>query len=563
MQREAQRNLGVATPTPVAVDREDTRKASGLSLKKSSGALKALFKSKGKEKDSTPPPMPTFSRAASETVTGMKSSAQASGSASPSQASTASEFGERRSLQTDRAVSQPTGRASFAAERALYPSHPKAKEMAGRRSEDWARSARNASPIPQRDPSPSPISRPQPGTNAVSTPMNVPSTGQAVDVPKQPLLGEALPTSSLPYLSAMAGVSRSLEESPVISQSGRMQSSKYPSAEASPKPSGEAPQTPSPLFKPSKSLHLLALPDLDLDFDLSFDKVGNSSPGTPRKLSPRRTPRPGMSGFASPTRSLSTSSKATARPSPIKRTASSNERRRSQSFDGSASGPDIWADGSGFGLPTRLFGSSTSSSAPLLSMSLEPTTTDGTQTHPEQAPHQAVGAYEPATTSSHLYSQSFSSQPSAPSSSDHAHARTPSNASSTNETSTPSPPRTPVEEKSLSGLGLGDFDQQPEPANSFDKKVMPTVAPASTVLAPPIELSFPPSIPLPALPAIAPVEREEKIVVEPIKSDKDLPELTKPRTKVWSLHSRGKMVTPELSLGNRALSREIDRLLLG
>jgi hypothetical protein len=133
------------------------------------------------------------------------------------------------------------------------------------------------------------------------------------------------------------------------------------------------------------------------------------------------------------------------------------------------------------------------------------------------------------------------------------HARTPSNA-----TSSPSPPRTPVDEKNAYPLlGLGELDTTPV-ANMNKAKTLGEA----------ITLSRPPSIPLPAVPmpslTIAAVPAEPTVVaVEPVKTEKDKPELKKPRECVKSLYSLGKVITPELPGSNKALARDIDRLLLG
>jgi hypothetical protein len=529
MQKEAQRNLGVATPPPAMVEKEETRKTSGLSLKKSSGALKALFKTgKGKEKESTPspPPMPEGFRVRSRTTTTPMSTATevkkeearpslderarpSLRSRGPTPSPVPSTVTERERIPSDGSLkgkgretvpfptstlstaSTTTGRGSFSAERTMYPTKPRAGTPLEEESTERPRKpSRALPPLPMPSPSPSPH-------EAKSFESQMSKDGDKKHSP----LGEALPVSSLPYLN-VAG-------SPVIPDT----SPKVTGPTTPPKAPRE-PKTPSPLFKPSRSLHLLSLPDLDLDFDLSFDKL-NGSPSTPRKTSPQKQKQ--QRGIASPTRSISISSPSRARPEMTQRTTS--ERRRSQSVDGA---PD-WFDFS------NKVVASTSSSAPVLSKPLEPASQEIKTT--ATAP---IGSVE---MQAHNSSLSYSSQPSAPSSLDHA--RTPSSSASS-----PSPPRTPVDEKSTFDF---DLDTTPVPVSSKTK---------AAVLGEAITLSRPPSIPLPAVPVLT-------VVVEPIKTEKDKPELKKPRECIRKLYSTGRVIHPELPGSNKSLARDTDRLLLG
>jgi hypothetical protein len=552
MQKEAQRNLGVATPPPQSMEKEkdEVRKSSGLSLKKSSGALKALFKSgKGKDKDKestpSPPPLPEGFRVRSRT-TATEGARQVSEPLSSNSRPSMDDrprpsFGrsrtpnapspippvsdQRERVPSDGSINKrtketvpfptTTGRGSFSAERTLYPSNPRAATPTPARlvEEDSTRPRK-----PSRDLPPLPMPMPTPSPSPHETKSFEAQMKEKDGEKKHSPLGEALPVSSLPYLSIMAGGS---VKSPVIPDNTKAGPS------TPPKPTRAAPKTPSPLFKPSRSLHLLSLPDLDLDFDLSFDKV-NGSPSTPRRISPQKK-RSGP-GPISPNRSVSISSPSrTRRPEMVHRTTS--ERRRSQSVDAPAP-QDSWFD---LTTANKLLAATTSSSAPVLSKPLEPSSSDEGRQVTVLAPPPDVPVAQ------HNHSLSYSSQPSAPSSLDHT--TTPSDAASS-----PSPPRTPVDEKSSHfDYGLSDPDTTPVPTSSKAK-----------ALGEAITLSRPPSIPLPAVPAPAPVA-----VVEPIKTEKDKPELKKPRECIRKLYSTGRVISPELPGSNKALARDIDRLLLG
>ena len=560
MQKEAQRNLGVATPPPQLMDKEkdESRKSSGLSLKKSSGALKALFKSgKGKEKESTPspPPLPEGFRVRSRTTTteGARQVSDQSRSRPSMDDRARPSFGrsrtpnapspippfdnERERVPSDGSIKASTakekvpfptttGRGSFSAERTLYPSNPRAATPTPARSEedDSARTRK-----PSRDLPPLPMPTPSPSPSPHETKSFEAQMKEKDGEKKHSPLGEALPVSSLPYLSIMAGNSMT---SPVIPDTSRAGPS------TPPKPTRAAPKTPSPLFKPSRSLHLLSLPDLDLDFDLSFDKV-NGSPSTPRRISPQKK-RTGT-GPASPSRSASISSPSRIRrPEMVHRTTS--ERRRSQSVDSPGPAPAPVTQDSWFDLSSanKLLAATTSSSAPVLSKPLEPSSDEG-----RQSAALAPAPLEDVSVTQHNHTLSYSSQPSAPSSLDHT--TTPSDAASS-----PSPPRTPVDERSsYPDFTMRDPDTTPVPLSSKSK-----------ALGEAITLSRPPSIPLPAVPASAPAPAAVT-VVEPIKSEKDKPELKRPRDCIRRLYSTGRVISPELPGSNRALARDIDRLLLG
>jgi hypothetical protein len=53
------------------------------------------------------------------------------------------------------------------------------------------------------------------------------------------------------------------------------------------------------------------------------------------------------------------------------------------------------------------------------------------------------------------------------------------------------------------------------------------------------------------------------VVVEPIKTEKDKPELKKPRECIRKLNSTGRIIKSELPGSNKSLARDTDRLLLG
>ena len=559
MQKEAQRNLGVATPpmTSRESEKDESRKASGLSLKKSSGALKALFKTgKGKDKEPTPspPPLPdqvVKSRSRPSTSEGQRAAAAAFGESSRPRPSLSDERMLQPSSSRSRTpgVSTPDsrsvsdtqatrhgssngdervqfpGRSSFSTDRAMYPSHPRSHNprVPSDDSERTRKPSRELPPLPMPSPH-------DPKSFAAH---------QKEGEKKHSPLGEALPVSSLPYLSMMAGGSTTSPNPANPDQSPLPHTVDF--TKTPPRSThGRDARTPSPLFKSSRSLHLLSLPELDLGFDLSFDKV-NGSPSTPRKTSPSKH-RPGPD---SPSRSVSISSPSR-RASPIKRPTS--ERRRSQSFDGP--GQDSWFNNV-FDISSK-FATSTSSSAPLLSKPLEPSTSDDSRQYPAAAP--LPPAPVSRQTLEYTHSQSCSSQASAPSSLDHA--RTPSNASSTNDTSSPSPPRTPEDGKSaFPAFGL-----------AIETTPTPSAGKAKT-LGEPITLSQPPSIPLPAIPTPTPTPaiplQTVSVVVEPIKTEKDKPELKKPRQCVRRLHTKGKVIRPEMAGTNRSLARDVERRLLG
>ncbi|OCF33327.1 hypothetical protein I316_05068 [Kwoniella heveanensis BCC8398] len=530
LRAQQHRTLGVASTVTTGADVE--RKPTVISLKKSSGALKALFKSgKGKEKErerersETPPPMPMPRR---------KSGDELRRPSRPPVALSSSPSSSQESPEEH-------GRASFTTERQRYPTAPpmtRAASASAATSLDVPTSSGSRARLPSRDLPPPPRE-----ASPVSAPPEQPSSTPSV----QPLP----PSSSLPYLSTQANRVSLAPPADITTPS----SEEMRGEEMHSRPS---PVDFSPI-KPSKSLHLLQLPELDLDFDFAlFDKFGSGSPATPRR-SPRKSPRSPnsyrKSPNGSPARSFSTRSPRnlpTVQPQ-LKRTAS--ERRRSQSFDGPAGSvpmlDDLWKTASdigsdpgssGFVSPSmaKFFASASASSAPVLS---QPMISPEKEAQPLPL--------DPALDSSDEQSRSESSHQSSD------HIRTPSNASSTDETPSPSPPRTPpAPERSLAGLGFGDLSpsstvttstptpaKQPEPPMGAKKPTTFTEAPTIPLPAPPAPSLAPPAI------------------IEASKADERTKELQKPRERVMSLMSHSKVVVPDQGVNIRSLAREVERLL--
>ncbi|WWD18062.1 hypothetical protein CI109_102509 [Kwoniella shandongensis] len=536
-----QRALGVAsTSTPPPMETE--RKSSGLSLKKSSGALKALFSrgasGKGKDKAETPavPRRPSGDELRRPSGDALRR---------PSRDLLRRPSGDelRRPSMESRASPSPMpnrdspsnqSRSSYSADRAMYPAPPLLRAASAGAAPMFNRSSEPRQP-PLEDlpalPSSSPVSADTPTGGSVGTP-----------------LAEALSASSLPYLSAAANrvsMAPPAETQPISSENLASDSLSTSSSSSTTR----APQSPSDFspIKPSKSLHLLQLPELDLDFDVAFDNFGSTTPATPRRNSPRKSPKyvpKSPSKNNSPMRSNTTRSpKKAPPPAALQRTAS--EQRRSQSFDGPAGSvpmlDDFWKsasdNGSAFISPSvaKFFAStSSSSSVPMLSQ-------------PIMSPEEPSSLLPSAP--QHDYSPSLSSQPS---SSDHA--RTPSNASSTNETSSPSPPRTP-EQRGLAGLGFGDLS--PSTTTSSTTPTPQPVAEQPTIAKKPFAFNEPPSIPLPPVPktALAP-----PAVIEQSKEE-EKNKSSKPRERVMTLLSKSQVINPDINTSTRVLARDVERLL--
>ncbi|ORX34220.1 hypothetical protein BD324DRAFT_653488 [Kockovaella imperatae] len=581
LQQEQQRSLGVASGRGSrdegrAVSAETERKVSGLSMKKSTGALKALFNrgvsGKGKERSETPPPMPVqpqYPAGRQDDVVSELPYARRGSSASPNRALGR---GKRRSpspgsptpprglssegagatrphpqrIESDIMASRP----SFTSERANYPAPP----LQRTRSHGVQPGATSAPMIGSR-------SEPQPGPKKIELRSPVGLFTQT----QPPPLAQRMPDRDLPPLpltplnSALSVGPNSVETSEAKSSGTSLLS--FATARESPLSAsddsrsmsltaGDVASTSPAQLPPSASLHLLQLPSLDLEFDLSFDKIG-MSPSTPRRLSPgkaRRSPRSPHS--PSPQRSLTTKIPST-RVSPVLRRQNSDrildksDRRRSKSFDGPTAGQtlaNLWRDvgpeGS-FTSPSmaRYFASS-SNSAPMFSRPLEPTSSDDSMvsmsnsasssstTTPQPSTHQHL-IYEDSMTCpsdsvkaipDHLHRSmqrngcvEYGSEPS---SSDHA--RTPSNTSSMHDTESPSPPKTPPQHARAQIRDYG-FTYESSPLSAPTPKAI-TLAlghesdPESS-FARPIMLSSPPTIPLPPAPvpqiALSPVVSQE------------------------------------------------------
>lgn len=559
--------LGVSGGVPMSIESpplDTERKISGLSLKKSSGALKALFNrgasGKGKEKVDTPPvPIIEKSKSRRPSTAPKESSPASFGTTSPALGD--SPLNDTSSRKASGAEYEP-GRRSLGVDRSLYPAPSLARTQSQGSHPVMMLPTRQR--LPSRDlpriPPPSPIgvtSQEQEapprksGSREQIAPSNVTSSneGDHVDRPVKPqlsLLADALPTSSLPYLSplrasfllekaeadAVTATSTESDSPASFATAPTTQTSSSSASSSStfrPSPNSGMPALLDDAFSPlktSQSLHLLQLPELDLNFDFAFDTIGGS-PSTPRRTSPQKGRNRVSPGSPTPQRSLTT--RHSPRLSP-KITRANSDRRRSQSFDGSKSPDHIWT-ASGFDSPdiTKLFASAPSSSAPLLSSPLIPTPSGDSNHTQEQEDSTQAGS----VSSHHTALSSIS------------HVRTPSNASSTNETASPSPPKTPDDKMN----------------NAFSQ-------------LPPLPIkshNAPPSIPLPALPdapviaevappaaalSLAPAAVIEEL--KPIKSNQ--PVVTAPREYRPVLTSRSVLVSPDPAHTVLSLATELGRL---
>ena len=596
MQKEAQRSLGVGTPinTP-----EDTRKLSGLSLKKSSGALKAFFNrsGSGKGKAKEVPPLPSGeerSRAMGRLSTsdGLPRPSTLEGLPRPSISSI------RRPRTPASPSPIPTARAASAqsrhsrgsggsigqnsppAERTQYPAPPMNRAVS-QPMEVPSNAARTRLPSRDLPPLPPPSPSPQPAQIRGDAPLF------------QPTLVDIL---SLPYLGPRASVVIEHMSQMTTGEAEVRSDAVSPASSGSTTRPNQSPleetgtETPSPI-KPSKSLHLLSLPDLDLDFDVSFDTLG-LSPSTPRRS-------PGRSGNSSPRKSPSraTTTRKHASPNISPSLGRSRTERRSKSFDGLGAngGEELWRSvGMGEGLHpsvAKFFASSSSPSAPILSKQLSDPIPPVFIAQDRVTPSPlGPGEVQPtdAGPSQHRVNRSFSSQPSAPSSSDHA--RTPSNASSTNETNeteSPSPPRTPEDQTVRLGFPVLPGKSTPARTGSVDDTEVP------------FSLGTPPSIPLPPVPtdvpayiptaaahgfvtasraqtavaSLVPVPTKDGLSLAPaaviaaaapevapiiVEEKKDI---KKPPSRPRQLQSRSKLVILDTTKSTKTLCREVERFL--
>jgi hypothetical protein len=244
-----------------------------------------------------------------------------------------------------------------------------------------------------------------------------------------------------------------------------------------------------------KSLHLLALPDMDLDFGVSFDGI-SGSPTTPRKarksLAIATNDR---SPLSSPQRSRTLRDSPAS--SPTQHRAA--ERRRSKSFDGASGSTilgDMWrSQGEEAYVPgnvAELFENPTSSSVPLLSKQLVDFSS---------SPDLVLSTSSTGSTVRERSQLTPAPGPSSAESAEMSHERTPSNASSMNESSispSPSPPRTPPDIRHA----FGPRPVYPVKTASTEVQEVRNEISVETAWS---SLGAAPSVPLPALPALAPV----------------------------------------------------------
>ena len=523
--REQQQALGVASTVVSASSApEGEKRTTGLSLKKSSGALKALFirgaSSKGKERADTPP-MPSL------VASGKMRSRPSTAPHSDSRPRLS--FGRPKtpdfSAEYQTSPFCAPGRSSLSSDRAIYGAPPMERAISRGSHPSMILPPRPRLPSRDLPPLPPPSPKPPPETR-----------------PAQPTLAEALPTSSLPYLSPLRA---SFLLGEIDAQGGPkpMESTSITSSSASTtRPPAIASGKISPI-KPSRSLHLLQLPDLDLAMNFSFDKMG-MSPSTPHKTPHGPSQIEPSTGSPTPPRTRTNTTPSKSSP---KVSQPGSQRRRSKSFDGPGSGTDVWRSDA-----NKLFVSSTSSSAPMLSNS----------SIPLRAREEPL-AMAPKPVPRHRQNSSLSSQPSVPSTMDHT--RTPSNTSSTNETPSPSPPHTPREEKTLAGLGFGDLDS-PTSAPTPTPPALDTTETPSFVPKP-FVLNEPPSIPLPDAPAPAPAKvaalapSPEIGSAKPVEPEKTRTTLKGPRENKRVLLNKSKIVVPESNASLKSLGREVELLL--
>ncbi|KAL7423767.1 hypothetical protein Q5752_001351 [Cryptotrichosporon argae] len=539
-------------PGPQAIEAPQD-KDKGLSFKKSSGALKALFRGgKAKDKD-VAPPMPAMPSAAGPSRVrpsddrlrptmdtsrssvdelrprpSMSRSNTPGGSPAPSAASygrRTPDFSRTPEFQRtpdftrtpDSRTPDSTGRSSFAADRSLYPAPPQLQRASSTGAQAALSVDTRRSP-PQRQLPPLPPLSPVPGSQSaafapVQTKPYLPdivSLGPSSAPSRAQLASPALLVQA-PYASAIASPARSDSTADSSDTAG-------PRGQWSP-------------VKPSKSLHLLSLPDLDLSFDFNLDAIGGS-PGTSRRspkgspksrASPRspRSTRTSPSNPGSPQRSASVSASSSF--------ARAYDRPRSKSFDAFA---DNWAplhvDAVGAGLmsPTirQLFDAESSMFTP-------------TEPVPMRVPVPVdFAASHPATSDGgHSQSHSLSSQPSV------ASDQSPSDAASS-----ATRPRTP-EERS---------PPLPDHAVVVDDKAQ-TIPTQGLALAVPAEIAITVTMSNSngSLVDMGPVEAVE------IVHKTGTATVREPRTRRRALQTRSKVVTPTAGVSVRSLTLEMERLL--
>lgn len=624
------RGLGMGEASVMPDIEGGERKSSGLSLKKSSGALKALFgrgaSGKGKDKDrSETPPMPILdhSRAPRERQSSapilqttrhesprpslnLPSRPWTPGSSAPTKGATNSP--QARSLQIANSTPKSgdvgtAGRASFGAERAMYPAPPLQRTVS--QGAQPALMVPNRQRLPTRElpelppPSPVPVAEAQHQVASSSTKPPVSAIVLGEPVPTTGATGATngvLPSSSLPYLAALRAsyvepskstvVSKIVDEQPAEdTESTSPNLSSASTAKPSPLSVTSVPSVESPM-KTSKSLHLLQLPDLDLDFDFAFDKFG-ASPSTPQKNSPQKSRLSPNS--PTPQRSLTTRV-SPSRLSPRVLSRNNSERRRSKSFDGPDPRPflgDIWNE-------VSTSSSTSTSPAPISSFASHSMIRLLTSPPSASAPDFATEPMEPTSkvseakvdekaTTQVADPTALESDQSAPSSLDYSHDQTPSGASSSCESPSPSPPHTP-EERTTRQL---DFGFDPEFDNTSST---PTPPPHQKVIKDqtepqPFMHNMPPNIPLPALPTApallespmaktsgdspkmslqpSAVIESAKVQVKPMVEEvKQSGQKIRPaRKNVWTLTRKVEVVTPDSSMTTLSIAQELGRVL--
>lgn len=223
-----------------------------------------------------------------------------------------------------------------------------------------------------------------------------------------------------------------------------------------------ATQLPEP-----EPVQMLQLPDFDFNFDFSFDAFGSGSPTTPR-----RPASPAKAAPATPPRSRSASGSQVL--TPTKRA----EKRRSKSFDGLANEEPWRALSFDQQWAGKSFTPASSTSAPRLSEAhvvpaavIPPTEVPAVVAPPAEVlpTSDAYGGLAEPSIQPKSETDSLSTQ-----SSSLDHSRTPSGGSSTNETSSPSPPRTP-EDAHAAFMSMADGKKEAALDASLDPTLEPTL----------------------------------------------------------------------------------------
>ena len=608
-----QKGLGMGTPptsnaaSPSTPYQKEDRKASAsgsLSLKKSSGALRALFKTgKGKDKGEAVPAMPMFNKEAY--MAGGEAMGRRSVSADErprppfarSVTPSAQSMGSPGSFDSP-SLSDSNGqsRSSFAAERSFFPTPPPMSRAVSDGPQFILGQSAPCPPLkiaPATPPKPKakPTPRLPPMSTSGTTPdwqsssarPALPSSGtdtslaymarQSVmyDYGEEPSMSPEQQTGSVggrtPPADHSLGLARhdAAVSRPLDAPASAAESSTSGASGSKGSSSGYGSMFDLPT---SRSLHLLSLPDLDLSMDVSFDRFSSGSPGTPRK-SPQRS----MSLSRSP---LSPSHETSPTPSPQRSMTMRQhlspdhlsptsgvkvERRRSQSFDGTGHTgtiiSDLWRnDGNdGYVSPNvaRLFGNPQSTSAPLLSKQLiaeDGQTKQAASLHlAEQAPLGSIdfslpsgsfGAFAPEMSYA-------GSKDTCSGSSSNGMLQTASERSSS---PSPSPPTTPVENKTHFGLAAAiEMDESRVKGGLF------SAGPA-------------PAIPLPLLPVVEITAKEpEPVVVKDAPTVVEKEELrvlvrpAAPPVQVRQLVSRARTISISQTPAYDVLSHELDNLL--